>query len=78
MFLNPYPAKGSICRLPYADNVAPDQPAHLQSLTSELHCPLCCEIIFFTSQLTVALSEDYVNAQADPELHCPHLSERPY
>ena len=28
--------------MPYADSVAPDQPAHPGSLTWELHCPLIC------------------------------------
>ena len=35
--INSYPAR---LNMPYADNVAPDQPAHPRSLTCRLHCPL--------------------------------------
>ena len=33
-----------LSRMPYADSVAPDQPAHPRSLIWELHCPLLCRI----------------------------------
>ena len=35
-----YLATGSIFHMPYVDNVAPDQPVHLHSLTRGLHCIL--------------------------------------
>ena len=40
--VNPWLAAHVNCRLPYADSVAPDQPAHPRSLIWELHCPLIC------------------------------------
>ena len=30
---NPFGATGNICHMSYVDSVAPDQPAHLRSLT---------------------------------------------
>ena len=34
----------ALIKMPYADSVASDQPAHPHSLTWELHCPLICRI----------------------------------
>ena len=42
LMINSYPAIGSICQLPYADSVAPDQPLNWRSLMWEQYCPLNC------------------------------------